>query len=62
MGGLGDLFGGLGELFGGLGEAVSEPTAELMAGGAVHGDATDPDSPYERVLAGRKRVLNINDI
>ena len=62
MDGLGDLFRGLGELFGGLGEAASEPAAEMMVDGAVRGEATDASSPYERVLAGAKRVLNINDV
>jgi hypothetical protein len=66
MDGLGDLFGSLGEMFGGLvefgadraGEAMIEGTVGAFVGGGAEGDAT---ATVGRVLAGRKRDLNVND-
>jgi hypothetical protein len=68
MEGFGELFGGLGEIFGGVSEAAKDGVkiaagAAAAATGAQRGvrDAGTPPV-HERVLTGRRRALNVNDV
>ena len=63
MDNLGELFTGLGELFSGISEAAAERGAELAVEAAVgDGDEKSATATYDRVLAGARRPLNVNDI
>jgi hypothetical protein len=64
MSGLGDFFGGLGELLGGLAEMGGERAVEGVVESAVGGGDQEysETATYDRTLAGRPRMLNVNDI
>ncbi|BDE07560.1 hypothetical protein WPS_28360 [Vulcanimicrobium alpinum] len=61
MGGFGDLLGGFGELLKTFGEAAEVAEDTGMFGGGDGPRAGDPGAVYERVLAGARRELDIND-
>jgi hypothetical protein len=63
MDSFGELFKALGEMIGGAAEeGLPEAfVAGAMMGGEGRGEARSMTETYERVLAGKRQELNIND-
>ena len=61
MDGFGDLFGGFGDLLKTFGESAEVADTAGMFDGGDGPRAGDSGAVFERVLAGAKRELDIND-
>ena len=63
MDGFGELFKAFGEMLGGAAEegGIGEVIAGTLAGREMRGETGSTTETYDRVLAGRRRELNVND-
>jgi hypothetical protein len=63
MDGFGELFKAFGEMISGAAEegGIGEVVAGALMGGEARAQTRSATETYDRVLAGRRRELNVND-